>query len=180
MISVTTEGNLDSVFMTHPGGIDGVHIYPKRVIEDDRGMVRHGLRETDEHAGHIGEVYFSTVWPDVLKAWHLHGEMTLRYLCVEGSVWVGLYDDRNDSPTKGNSMLVKLDNVGENYRMLVIPPGVWNGFQENFFPSDIRRRATICNIASLPHDPNAIIRVSPDTINEKWGLKWPMAWRVGG
>lgn len=155
-------------------GIDGVELHDKRTIYDSRGIIRHGLRSDDGHAGEIGEVYFSTVFPYVLKAWHLHSEMTLRYLCIFNEVWVGLFDDRAKSRTRGNSLIVRLSSHRDSYRMLIIPPGVWNGFQSG------STDAVICNIASQPHDPDEITRVSPATINDKWGMKWPFVWRVGG
>lgn len=161
----------------NPQGIEGVRYYPKKVFRDSRGAIKHGVRIAfpgtphTEDVGYdeVGEVYFSTVMPHALKAWHLHSLMTLRYLCVYGTVWIGLFDDRAISPTRGNSILFMLDD-NENYGMLEIPPGIWNGFQSNEYS------ATICNIASLPHDPDEITRLSPKAINEKWNLEWPFPW----
>jgi dTDP-4-dehydrorhamnose 3,5-epimerase len=52
--------------------IDGVVITPLRQILDERGKVMHMLRSTDEHFTQFGEIYFSTVFPDAVKAWHIH------------------------------------------------------------------------------------------------------------
>lgn len=153
--------------------IAGVRLETKKVFEDRRGAVMHGLIP-DENTP-IGEVYFSSVKPMALKAWHLHTEMTLRYLCVKGSVYVGLYDDRYGSPTRFQSMLLRLGQEGGCvHGMLTIPPGVWNGFQ-SALPM---RSATICNIASHPHDPNEIQRLAPDQV--PWHFDWPRIWFAGG
>lgn len=105
----------------------------------------------------IQEVYFSRVLPDVVKGWHLHKEMTLRYLCVQGSVMVGLVDGRKNSPTFKKAMKIILTNAGDNYQLLVIPPGVWNGFR---CPPNTYSASTICNIANMVHDPDEIVRAS--------------------
>ena len=49
----------------------------------------------------FGEIYFSTIYKDVIKAWHLHKEATLNYACVSGEVKLVLYDDRTESDSRG-------------------------------------------------------------------------------
>ena len=48
--------------------IDGVEIFPLRRIQDERGMVMHMLRADDKHFTNFGEIYFSVVYPGVIKA----------------------------------------------------------------------------------------------------------------
>jgi dTDP-4-dehydrorhamnose 3,5-epimerase len=68
--------------------IEGVQVIPLRRIPDERGTVMHMLRSTDPHFTQFGEIYFSTVYPGVIKGWHRHREMTLNYACVSGrSSW---------------------------------------------------------------------------------------------
>ena len=57
--------------------IDGVVITPLRQIFDERGKVMHMLRSDDKNFSKFGEIYFSCTHPGVIKAWHLHKEMTL-------------------------------------------------------------------------------------------------------
>ena len=139
--------------------IYGVELYYPQQFRDARGCVRRMCRIDDPYIGLYGmeEIYFSTVYPGVVKAWHLHKEIWLRYACVYGKVWVGLYDDREDSPTKGNSMFCLLDDWGQNYVVLVIPPFVWNGFRSDSSWKDI---SIIANCASKPHHPDEIVRMS--------------------
>src|SRR3546814_6463676 len=86
------------------------------------------LREDSPGFERFGEIYFSTVYPGVVKGWHLHHEMTLNYAVPIGMVKLVCYDDRTDSPTKGN--VVEL-HVGElNYSLVTIPPLVWNGLKD--------------------------------------------------
>ena len=139
--------------------IQGVELFWPLQLEDERGQVRRMCRIDDPHVGLLGmeEIYFSTVYPGVVKAWHLHKEMYLRYACVYGAVWVGLYDDRENSPTKGNSKTYHLDSVGECYVVLCIPPFVWNGFRCN---PDWHQKSIVANCASQVHSPDEIVRMT--------------------
>ena len=80
--------------------IDGVLVVPLRRIVDERGMVMHMLRRTDPHFQEFGEIYFSTVRPGVVKAWHLHDRMTLNYVVLKGMIKFVCYDDREGSDTR--------------------------------------------------------------------------------
>ena len=81
--------------------IHDVIITPLKVISDNRGKVMHMLRRDDEIFKKFGEIYFSTIFFDKIKAWHLHKESTLNYSCVKGEVKLVLFDNREKSPTKG-------------------------------------------------------------------------------
>jgi dTDP-4-dehydrorhamnose 3,5-epimerase len=81
--------------------IEGVLIHPLRKIPDERGVVMHMLRCDDPHFERFGEIYFSVVYPGVVKGWHVHSRMTLNYAVVSGVIKLVLYDDRADSPTRG-------------------------------------------------------------------------------
>ena len=52
--------------------IDGVKITPLLQIHDERGSVMHMLKATDPVFQNFGEIYFSGIYPDVVKAWHIH------------------------------------------------------------------------------------------------------------
>src|SRR5215510_13008959 len=66
--------------------IHGVLVHPLRQIPDERGKVMHMLRCDDPHFERFGEIYFSVVYPGVIKGWHLHREMTLNYAVVAGTI----------------------------------------------------------------------------------------------
>ena len=77
--------------------ISGVIIKVLKQIEDDRGKVMHMVKNEIKNPIKFGEIYFSTVNPGFIKAWHLHKETTLNYACVKGKVKLVLFDDRKDS-----------------------------------------------------------------------------------
>jgi len=137
--------------------IDGMIITPLREMADARGSVRHVLRPPMPDC--IGEVYFSRVEPGVVKAWHLHSRMTLRYVVAYGRILLGLYDARAGSPTEGLVMCLRLSDTGADYKMVTIPPGIWNGFRAD--PDGPDEAAVVLNCPDLPHDPNEIVRANP-------------------
>lgn len=146
--------------------INGVLVHPLRQIPDERGKIMHMLRCDDPHFERFGEIYFSVVYPGVIKGWHLHKEMTLNYAVVSGMIKLVLYDDRPDSPTRGE--LQELFIGDSNYVLVRIPPGVWNGFKGvGVLP------AIVANCATLPHDPGEIVRMDPfdNHIPYDWALK---------
>ncbi len=146
--------------------IDGVNIIPLRQIFDERGKVMHMLRADDPHFQAFGEIYFSCIQPAAIKAWHLHKEVTLNYAVVMGQIKFVLYDDREGSPTRGE--INELFLSPENYSLVQVPPGVWNGFK-----GVGTQAAIVANCATLPHDSNEIIRESPETdkIPYNWHIK---------
>ena len=146
--------------------IDGVKVVPLRRIPDERGTVMHMLRSTDPHFTQFGEIYFSTVYKDVVKGWHRHRQMTLNYACVSGRVKLAMYDDRPTSATRGEISEVFLGP--DEYALVVIPPGIWNGFKGMSEPN-----AIVANCATHPHDPSASERLDPfeNKIPYDWGVR---------
>jgi dTDP-4-dehydrorhamnose 3,5-epimerase len=146
--------------------IEGVAVHPLRRIPDERGMVMHMLRADAPHFERFGEIYFSTVYPHVIKGWHLHRRMTLNYAVVSGMIKLVLYDDRADSPTR--SELMELVVGEQNYVLVTVPPLVWNGFK-----GVGTTPAMVANCATIPHDPTEIERLDPFSpqIPYRWDLK---------
>jgi dTDP-4-dehydrorhamnose 3,5-epimerase len=146
--------------------IEGVSITPLRQILDERGKIMHFLRRDEPGFEAFGEVYFSQVMPGAIKAWHLHKAMALNYACVAGRVKLALYDDRQGSKTRGELMEIILSP--EDHKRVHIPHGVWNGFK-GVSPEP----ALVANCATLPHDPEEIVRLSPfdPSIPYDWGIK---------
>jgi dTDP-4-dehydrorhamnose 3,5-epimerase len=146
--------------------IQDVRVVPLRRIPDERGTVYHMLRCTDPHFVEFGEIYFSSIYPGVIKGWHKHREMTLNYACIFGRVKVVLYDDREGSPTKGNLTEVFLGP--DNYSLVIIPPEVWNGVKGMSRPYSI-----VANCCTHTHDPSRSIRLDPfsNKIPYDWNLK---------
>lgn len=146
--------------------IEGVIVTPLRQICDERGKVMHMLRSTDPHFQSFGEIYFSCVYPGAIKAWHIHKKMILNYAVPHGRIKFVLYDDRPNSPTKGE--LQELFLGVDNYCLVTVPPLVWNGFK-----GIGTEAAVVANCASIPHDPAEIERMDPftDRIPYQWEIR---------
>ncbi|MEK7378140.1 MAG: dTDP-4-dehydrorhamnose 3,5-epimerase [Candidatus Binatota bacterium] len=146
--------------------IQGVSIRPLKQISDERGKVMHMLRRDDPWFERFGEIYFSVIYPGVIKAWHLHKIMTLNYGVVSGAIKLVLYDDRDGSPTKGE--LQEIFTGEECYSLITIPPNIWNGFK-----GIGAKPALVANCATEPHDPSEIVRMDPFSkkIPYNWDIK---------
>jgi dTDP-4-dehydrorhamnose 3,5-epimerase len=146
--------------------IKGVEIHPLRQIPDERGKIMHMLRSTDKHFDKFGEIYFSVVHPGVIKGWHLHKKMILNYAVVTGMIKLVLFDDRKNSPTKGE--VQEIFTGEDNYCLIKIPAGIWNGFK-----GAGTKPAIVANCATMAHDPAEIVRLDPfdNNIPYSWDLK---------
>ena len=145
--------------------IDGVSVKPLRQILDERGKIMHMLRCDDPLFQGFGEIYFSCVHRGAIKAWHIHQAMTLNYAVPLGKIKRVLYDERPDSPTRGE--LMELFLGPDNYQLVVVPPRVWNGFK------GVAEESLVANCATLPHAPDEIERLSPfdPRIPYDWALR---------
>ncbi len=147
--------------------IDGVKIKPLSKVPDERGTILHMLRNDDPEYTKFGEIYFSTVYPGVIKGWHIHHKMTLNYAVIKGMIKLVLYDDRDKSPTKGELMEVFIGD--NNYSLVIIPPMVWNGFK-----GIGSKEAIVANCSDIAYNPEEIQRMDPlknEVIKYDWGVK---------
>jgi len=145
--------------------INGVVVRPLRQILDERGKVMHMMRMDDPDFLSFGEIYFSTVYPGVIKGWHLHTKMILNYAVPYGTIKLVLYDDRPSSSTRG--VVQEIFMGPENYCLVQIPPHVWNGFKG--VGTGV---AIVANCSTIPHDPTEIERKAPldASIPYRWEL----------
>lgn len=146
--------------------IHGLKIIPLRRIPDDRGTIFHMLRSTDPHFIQFGEIYFSSVYPGVIKGWHKHREMTLNYACLVGNCKIVVYDERDDSPTKG--VLQEVFFGRDNHCLVQVPPDTWNGFT-----AVGTGEALVANCCTHAHDPKRSSRLDPfqNHIPYSWAVK---------
>ncbi len=136
--------------------IEGVIVKSLKVVPDERGRLMEIMRRDDAFFSGFGQVYLSTVFPGVVKAWHYHNVQEDRFTCIRGMVKAVLYDDRDTSPSRG---VLNEFFVGEhNPRLVVIPPGVYHGWK-----CISEYEAYVINIPSEPYnrsDPDEY-RVDP-------------------
>lgn len=106
--------------------IDGVRI--KKLVRhvDERGWLMEILRDDDEIFIDFGQVYVSACFAGIVKAWHCHEIQTDSFCVLSGNARIGLYDDREGSPTCGEAQSIVAGEL--NPVVVQIPPLVWHGF----------------------------------------------------
>lgn len=126
--------------------IEGVELRQLHPRADDRGYLMEMLRADDPMFEGFGQSYIALNYPEVIRAWHYHKKQIDMWVCVKGMIKVGLYDAREDSPTKGQSQTVYLGE--HNYQLLKIPIGVYHGYKTvGVEPS------MLINFPTKPYDP---------------------------
>ena len=143
--------------------IADIEITKLKQIMDERGKIMHMMRVDNPIFKKFGEIYFSTVKPEFIKAWHLHIEATLNYACIKGKVKLVLFDDRKESKTLGEYQELILSP--EDYFMVTIPPLVWNGFK-----GIDQEESIIANCMSIPHDEKEMAR--KEILDKKFNYNW--------
>ncbi len=139
-----------------------------KVIPDERGRLMEMLRHDDELFKGFGQVYMTTAYPRVVKAWHYHKKQWDHFVCVRGMMKVVLYDSREDSPTHGE---VNEFFLGEHRPILLqIPPLVYHGFK---CISDYEAMVINCPTEVYDYDNPDEFRVDPhdNDIPYDWSIK---------
>lgn len=146
--------------------ISGVTVTPLKQFLDERGKVMHMFRNDSPVFKSFGEIYFSCIYPGAIKGWHIHHKMTLNYAVPHGHIKFVLFDERENSPTRGEIQEIFMGP--DNYCLVSVPPMVWNGFK-----GIGTEMAVVANCASIPHDPTEIERLDPfsDRIPYSWEIK---------
>jgi len=107
--------------------IQGVKTKLLRVIPDERGRVLEILRADDDLFIRFGQVYVTTTYPQVVKAWHYHKVQTDHIVAIKGMIKLVLYDPRKDSPTRGETNEFF---IGDFHPLLVqVPNGIYHGWK---------------------------------------------------
>lgn len=134
--------------------IEGVIITPLKQFSDERGKVMRMLSREDSVFREFGEIYFSCIYPDAIKGWHIHSRMTLNYTVPHGRIKFVLYNDREGSATRGQIQEIFLGP--DNYCLVTVPPLIWNGFK-----GIGTEMAIVANCATIPHEPGESERRDP-------------------
>lgn len=146
--------------------IDGVKVIRLNRHADDRGYLVEILRNDDEYYQGFGQAYISFLRSGCIKAWHKHVKQTDHFYVVSGTSKIGLYDDREGSPTTGQYQTVTLGTDGLN-ALLTIPPMVWHG-QMSLSPETY-----LLNMPTEPYNANEPdeIRAPVEAFDDVWSIQ---------
>ena len=142
--------------------INGVTLTPLKKIPLNDGGILHIMKNSDHGYHGFGEAYLSEVMPGCTKGWKNHKNMVVNLSVPYGSVKVVVFDDREDSSSRGKFVQYILSRE-INYSRVTINPGLWFGFQcLSEFP------AAVLNISNIRHDPNEVLTKGLSEINFNW------------
>ena len=107
--------------------IQDVQVKPLKVMADERGRLMEMLRSDDPLFKGFGQLYLTTAYPGVVKAWHYHKKQWDHFVCVHGMAKVVLFDSREQSRTRNE---INEFFLGDYHPILLqIPPLVYHGFK---------------------------------------------------
>ena len=109
--------------------IEGVETRSLQVDADERGHLVEVFREDwDIYDPDPAMSYYSMTYPGVVRAWHRHTRGQIdHFVCPNGRIKIGVYDDREDSATQGE---LNTFVIGEHRQQAVrIPGACWHGFK---------------------------------------------------
>jgi len=148
--------------------IEGVIIRELKPIPDERGWLMELMRSDWEIFERFGQVYLTTLYPRVVKAWHYHKTQTDNMICIKGMTKLVLFDSRKSSPTF--EQLSEIFFGDENPLLVKIPPLVCHGLK-----SIGEVTSYVINVPTAPYNYNKPdeYRLPPDTksITYDWGLE---------
>jgi len=125
--------------------IAGVETKKLKVIPDERGRLMEILRRDESIFSEFGQVYLTTTYPHVVKAWHAHKHQDDHVCAISGMIKLVLYDAREDSPTAGE---INEFFIGEHNPMLIkIPRRVMHGWK-----CISEAEAIIINVVTQPYN----------------------------
>lgn len=136
--------------------LDDILITPLARIATSGGDVLHAMKQSDAGYNGFGEAYFSWVAVDAVKAWKRHTRMTMNVVVPVGQVRFVFRLDGAEG--------FRVEEIGvDRYARLTVPPGIWFGFKGLVGPQSL-----VLNIASIPHDPNEVERLTLSEIEYDW------------
>lgn len=107
--------------------IEGVVVKKLKVIPDERGRLMEIMRCDDPFFTRFGQVYMTTNYPGVVKAWHFHKKQDDHVCCLCGMLKLVIYDSRETSATKGeiNEFFIGVHNPC----LVKIPANCYHGWK---------------------------------------------------
>ena len=140
--------------------VSGVVMHSLQVNADPRGTLTEALKTTWDDVYHLkdrpfAQMYFSKTLPETARdvdCWHYHpGGQEDRFGVIAGDIVVVIYDNRDDSPTKGTLNLFAMgqSQCPEGQYLLLVPQRTYHGY---IVVSDTQ--AVMFNYPTRLYDPN--------------------------
>ena len=163
-----SEATKDSQTVTSDGRIAGMTTIAGVILREGRNVLtRSGSllevyrQNWQEITIAPGQVNWVMLWPGGVTDWHRHADQTDHICAAMGVVKLCLYDERDGSPTRGVSNVLRIGALDPH--LVIVPPGVWHGFRNetgepagfiNYFGKPFRHEDP--DNWRLPHDSPTI------------------------
>lgn len=132
-----------------------IKIENKNIIKNLNGDIYKFLSKDSKLFSEFGEVYFSEIKKNKIKAWKMQKKITMNLIVPIGNVKF-VFLDRNFN-------LLDIITIGKkNYKLLNIPPLIWYGFQ------GLSEINLISNLINKTHNDNDMLRLGKNEINFDW------------
>ena len=136
--------------------IDDIKVKLLSKISLEGGNVLHAIKEKDPEFLGFGEVYFSIIKKNYIKAWKRHKYMTMNLIVPRGHVRFIFCVDKKKP-------FLEIFSGYSEYKLITVPPNVWFGFQG---VSD--EDSLIMNLSNIAHDPDEVDRLERDVLIYEW------------
>ena len=143
---------MESVFLNH------ISVKKIPIISAVGGDVLKVLSNLETEYEGFGEVYFSELRPESIKAWKYHYKMTLNLIVPLGEVKFVFFKQKN------NVDFFKEITIGRsNYCRITVKPGIWFGFK-----NIISEKSIVMNVANITHEEKEVKRTQINQIKYNW------------
>ena len=139
-----------------------VKIHPLKIINNEKGNIRHVLKNYQDGFNGFSEAYISEIKPLEIKGWVLHKNKISNFIVVKGHVKFVFLEslDREKFIIHELSSLEEKPNL---YSRLSVEPNVWFAFQGLH-----SRVSRVLNLSNVLHDETISIRKDLDRFNYSW------------
>lgn len=136
--------------------LQNITVTPLARISTPGGDVMHALKKTEKVFAGFGEAYFTWAELDYPKAWKRHAKMTLNLIVPSGEVRFVFHI--------AGQKEFRVEDIGtKHYARITVPPGVWFGFK-----GLATQPSLVLNVASIPHSPDEVERLSVADLPYDW------------
>ena len=127
-----------------------------KIIDNDKGKVMHALKKSERSFEEFGEVYFSNIECNSVKAWKKHKNMIMNLVVPVGSVKFVFYNQQNKD-------FQEIILGPQNYSRITVLPNIWFGFQGLYKGNNL-----VMNLSNIEHDPSEVLRKELLEIDYEW------------
>ena len=139
-----------------------VRLYPLKIIESEKGNIRHILNKDKDGFDSFSEAYITEINPLAIKGWTLHKNKISNLIVVKGHVKFVFLISQNPEKYLVHE-LSSLESKKDLYSRICIQPNVWFAFQG--LHCNVSR---VLNISNVLHSDTLSIRKDLKSFKYNW------------